>query len=83
MARMAVEPSGLMAAAPGLAERAARVARLAAREMKRLVAAAGESPLENGLDREHEALFGLFRTRDAREGIAAFVEKREARLEGR
>jgi enoyl-CoA hydratase len=78
-----VEPAGLITAALALAERAARIAPLAAREMKRLVAAAGEIPLDSGLDAEHEALFGLYATRDAREGIAAFVEKREARFEGR
>jgi enoyl-CoA hydratase len=75
-----VEAAELMPAALGLAEQAARVAPLAAQAMKRLVA--GQA-LASGLDREHEALFGLYRTRDAREGIAAFVEKREARFEGR
>lgn len=78
-----VEAAELMTVSLRWAERAARIAPLAAREMKRLVATAGELPLASGLDREHEALFGLYRTRDAREGIAAFVEKREARFEGR
>lgn len=78
-----VQPHELMDAALDLASRAARVAPLAAREMKRLVAAAGEVPLADGLDREHEALFSLYRTRDAQEGIAAFTGKREARFEGR
>jgi enoyl-CoA hydratase/carnithine racemase len=78
-----VEPDALMDAALEAAGRAARVAPLAAREMKRLVAAAREVPLAAGLDREHEALFGLYQTRDAREGIAAFTGKRQARFEGR
>jgi enoyl-CoA hydratase len=78
-----VQPGALMDAALGLAARAARVAPLAAQEMKRLVAAAGEIPLADGLDREHEALFGLYGTRDAREGIAAFTGKRQASFEGR
>lgn len=78
-----VQPGELMDAALVLAGRAARVAPLAAREMKRLVAAAGEVPLADGLDREHQALFGLFRTRDAQEGIAAFTGKRQASFEGR
>ena len=78
-----VEPGALMDAALDLAGRAARVAPLAARAMKHLVAVAGEVPLADGLDREHQALFGLYRTRDAAEGIAAFTGKRQARFEGR
>lgn len=78
-----VQPDELMDTALDLAGRAARVAPLAAREMKRLVAVAGEAPLPDGLDREHQALFGLYRTRDAREGIAAFTGKRQASFEGR
>jgi enoyl-CoA hydratase len=76
-------PDELMDAALDLAGRAARVAPLAAREMKRLVAVAGEVPLADGLDREHQALFCLYLTRDAQEGIAAFTGKRQASFEGR
>ncbi|MBV9604536.1 MAG: enoyl-CoA hydratase/isomerase family protein [Solirubrobacterales bacterium] len=36
-----------------------------------------ELPLEDGLTRERELVAGLFRSRDAREGLSAFVEKRE------
>jgi enoyl-CoA hydratase len=78
-----VEPGALMDSALDAAGSAARVAPLAAREMKHLVAAAGEVTLAAGLDREHEALFGLYRTRDVREGIAAFTGKRQPRFEGR
>jgi enoyl-CoA hydratase len=78
-----VQPDELMDAALDLAGRAARVAPLAAREMKRLVAVAGEVPHTDGLDREHHALFRLFLTRDAQEGIAAFTGKRPASFEGR
>jgi enoyl-CoA hydratase len=78
-----VEPDALMDAALDLAGRAARIAPLAAREIKHLIAAAREVPLADGLDREHEALLRLYRTRDAREGIAAFTGKRQARFEGR
>jgi enoyl-CoA hydratase/carnithine racemase len=34
-------------------------------------------PLEDGLTRERELVAGLFRSRDAREGLTAFIEKRE------
>jgi enoyl-CoA hydratase len=78
-----VAPDALMDAAFKLAVRAARVAPLAAVEMKRLVAAARDVGLAAGLDREHEALFRLYRTRDAQEGIAAFTGKRQAKFEGR
>jgi enoyl-CoA hydratase/carnithine racemase len=36
-----------------------------------------EGPLEEGLARERELIAGLFESADAREGLAAFVEKRE------
>lgn len=78
-----VPPDALMDTALDLAGRAARIAPLAAREMKLLIAGAGDLPLAEGLDREHEALFGLYGTQDAGEGIAAFVAKRDARFTGR
>ncbi|MBV9820381.1 MAG: enoyl-CoA hydratase/isomerase family protein [Solirubrobacterales bacterium] len=36
-----------------------------------------EVSLEDGLARERELVAGLFRSRDAREGLSAFIEKRE------
>jgi len=36
-----------------------------------------ERPLEDGLARERELVAGLFRSHDAREGLNAFIEKRE------
>jgi enoyl-CoA hydratase/carnithine racemase len=82
VARVA-EPGALMDVALELAGAAARVAPLAARSMKGLVAQAGEGTLADGLDREHAALFGLYTTADAREGIAAFTQKRQPAFEGR
>mgnify|MGYP002625043154 CR=1 FL=1 len=40
-------------------------------------------PLDAGLALERELQAKLFASADAREGIAAFVEKRAARFEGR
>jgi enoyl-CoA hydratase len=58
------------------------VAPLAIAELLRLVEAAGDTPLEDGLTLEQEALGRLRRTGDAMEGIRAFVEKREPRFQG-
>lgn len=41
-----------------------------------------DQELDAGLTLEQSALASLFRTDDAREGIAAFIEKREARFTG-
>ena len=77
-----VAPERLLAAALARAEQAARVAPLAGRAMLALVRTAMEAPLEEGLDREQEALAALHRTGDAAEGIRAFVEKRAPRFTG-
>jgi enoyl-CoA hydratase/carnithine racemase len=49
---------------------------LATRAIKRAVSA----ELEQGLDREGELFRGLLRSADAREGVAAFGERREPRF---
>jgi enoyl-CoA hydratase/carnithine racemase len=64
------------------AAEAAALGPLAVREMGRLVAHALDDPLVDGLAAEHEALLRLRRTRDAEEGVRAFVEKRPPRFEG-
>ena len=51
--------------------------------IKRAVKGGIEMPLEAGLALERELQARLFSSGDAREGIAAFVEKRAARFEGR
>jgi enoyl-CoA hydratase len=78
-----VEPAELLEAALARAEQVARVAPLASGAMLGLVRTAMEAPLEEGLDREQEALAGLHRTADAAEGIRAFLEKRAPRFTGR
>ena len=51
--------------------------------IKRAVQTGLEMPLESGLALERELQAKLFASEDAKEGIAAFVEKREARFQGR
>jgi enoyl-CoA hydratase/carnithine racemase len=65
-------PGAALAEARELAERLAALPAVAVRAAKRATAAS----LEAGLDREHELFLEAFRSEDAREGVAAFVEKR-------
>jgi len=51
--------------------------------IKRAVQSGMEMPLEAGLALERELQAKLFASEDAREGIAAFVEKREAQFQGK
>jgi len=51
--------------------------------IKRAVQTGAEIPLESGLALERELQARLFSSDDAREGIAAFVGKREAKFQGR
>jgi len=65
------------------AERLARGPAVALAEIKRSVRGALGYTLEQALQREIEAQERCWNTRDAREGFAAFLAKREPRYEGR
>ncbi len=56
---------------------------LAARLAKEAVLAAFETPLEEGLEIERKNFFLLFATEDMREGMRAFIEKRNPNFQGR
>lgn len=66
-----------------IAAELARLAPIAQREIKRLVAAVEHTPLDVGLTDEQDTLARVFATSDADEGIAAFVEKRAPEFTGR
>jgi 2-(1,2-epoxy-1,2-dihydrophenyl)acetyl-CoA isomerase len=65
------------------ADRLARGPAVALAEIKRSVRASMSMTLEEALAREIEAQERCWKTRDAREGIAAFREKRDPKYEGR
>ena len=56
---------------------------LAVQWAKRLINQGPEAALATALTLEQVALAGLFVTEDGREGIRAFVEKREASFQGK
>ncbi len=66
-----------------LAREIARRAPLAVRLAKEAVNQAFELPLREGLAFERRSFFMLFATEDQKEGMRAFLEKREAEFKGR
>jgi enoyl-CoA hydratase/carnithine racemase len=64
------------------AERLAGGPALAIAAIKRCVHEGGEKSLDDGLALEAELMEGLFRSKDADEGLHAFVEKRKAEFVG-
>jgi enoyl-CoA hydratase/carnithine racemase len=64
------------------AERLAAGPRLAIAAIKRCVHEGGQLPLDAGLALEAELVERLFRSRDANEGLTAFVEKRKPEFVG-
>jgi enoyl-CoA hydratase/carnithine racemase len=66
-----------------LAERIASLAPLAVARSKRLLDEGAKELLEKALDREFDLCARLFETEDAREGLAAFLEKRPPAFKGR
>ena len=77
------DPAATIDRALELAATVAAKPPLAVRLAKEAVLAAYEAPLEAGLAAERKAYFTLFATADMREGVAAFLEKRSPKFEGR
>jgi enoyl-CoA hydratase len=72
-----------LARAIALAEAIAAKAPVAVRLAKEAVLNALDMPLEAGLQFERKAFSVVLATQDFKEGIAAFLEKRKPKFEGR
>jgi enoyl-CoA hydratase len=82
LANRAVPKDELMAQTLALAEQIAGKSPLVLKLLKRTLRDGADMPLANALAHE-QAMIGLvLDTRDAHEGIGAFLEKREARFAG-
>ncbi|NTU55767.1 MAG: enoyl-CoA hydratase [Anaerolineales bacterium] len=66
-----------------LAEEIASRAPLAVRAAKKMINAAYDASLTDGLAAEKQAFYDLFNTEDQKEGMQAFVEKRKPEWKGR
>ena len=69
--------------AVAMAQQLAELPPLALQHAKESVLAAEETPLSGGLAFETKAIQILFASRDQKEGMAAFIEKRKAKFEGK
>ena len=78
-----VDPDALMETAVFLAEDLAKLSPLSVRTSLKSVTRGLNLSLEDGLKLETELFASLFETEDAREGIRAFLEKREPSFKGR
>lgn len=77
-----VEPGQHLVKARSLAERMARWSPVSLRLIKQSVRAAMETPLSAGLELEKELFLAAFASEDGREGVQAFVEKRDPMFRG-
>jgi enoyl-CoA hydratase len=73
----------LMPKVAGLADRIARNGPLAVAEVKQLIRVGQSVPLDAALALEQKSFGLLFATADQREGMAAFLDKRPAKFEGK
>lgn len=80
---LADAPGGHLDAALTLARRMARWSPVALRLVKDAVRRGAEVPLSEGLAYEKERFLEAFASDDGREGVAAFVEKRDPTFTGR
>jgi enoyl-CoA hydratase len=82
LAARVVAPELILDEAVGLAKELARRPPISVRLAKESVVRAFEGRVDDGIDFERKAFYLLFATRDAHEGMHAFVDKREPSYEG-
>ena len=78
-----VPRADLLASAVGLAQEIMKNSPAAVRQAKWAIDQGADLPLDQALEREHEAYQRALTSEDRREGIAAFNEKRKPRFTGR
>lgn len=66
-----------------LAQQIAQLPPLAAQQIKEVIHAGADAPLETALKLERKGYQLMFGTQDMREGVGAFIEKRPAQFQGR
>ena len=69
--------------AVAIAQQIAELAPLAVQQIKEVVLAGQDASLETALRLETKAIQLLFSTLDQKEGMAAFIEKRKAKFQGK
>jgi enoyl-CoA hydratase len=82
LVNLIVSSEHLLEEAKKLAMKTISMAPLSIAKAKKLVNEGAESPLAVALSYEIEATIALFGTEDAKEGLKAFVEKREPKFKG-
>ena len=80
LANRVVPDHELLETALSFARRLAEQAPLAVEQIKQV---SGKGDLDEGIEAEKAAFAAVFQTEDAREGISAFLGKRQARFQGR
>jgi enoyl-CoA hydratase len=83
LAARVVAPEVLMAETLKLAKEIAKAAPLAAQAAKAAIKPAVDRGLDAGLARERTLFYELFDTKDQKEGMKAFAEKRAPKFEGK
>ena len=82
LAARVVPQDGLLAEAVKLGKQIATKAPLAVRLAKASITRGFEGRVDDGVELERDLFFLLFSTRDAHEGMHAFIEKRQAAFNG-
>ena len=77
-----VEVEAFLDEAVKLAAEIAARAPLAVRAAKKMINEAFERPLQDALSEERTEFYNLFDTQDQKEGMRAFIEKRQPRWKG-